>query len=431
MQKEKKDKKVRLLCILLLFTNAFIRLLLSYGSFHTPIGASVATTGIIALIVGIIDIFLRNEEWITAFALAFVMMQDAALCRIIPLQQNVFLMISTLSLVSIGIAIYIEEKKKYSIYSIKRKPKAALIVLMLFLSTVSIFSVNASEIVDHRDLTSSSSKFKVSVYVYKYEDIMQSKDFYGFWILLHSDEIPYFDWVDIELLCCTGSVIDDWQPREGLTTGGNIGLTPSGPSVSIAFPLSDIKVNGKYTNKISWFVNPLLNNPQDLEFATKLWCPTGTPLYWKLHVLPISGVTFLFCWHECWRDSAELSTFPINLQVCGNDGGTTNYSQGIYSYERPTTITITAIPSESTEFWKWELTSTKGVKKVYFDNPLTLTVNNGSWSLKCFFKRSLIWVTHRYYQWRSVLVYVVCIEDYDMSWKYIGCRTLRWIENYW
>lgn len=447
MQNEKRRKELKPngVSSILLLVNASVRLLFIiggciFGNFSAiPIEMTLLITGILTLSAGIVILAVEIHGRVIAgmiaswVAIVITLGFDVWLCTIVPPLQNFFLWVSVASLIAIVIeyiALYIEYKKPKAISSAS---KTSLIVLMLTLSFfVGIGSVKANQIVDHQDLTSSNGKFKVSVYVYKYENIIQSKDFYGFWVLLHTDELPYIDWVNrFELLCSSESIIDDWQPRDGLTTGGSIGLTPSGPSVSIAIPMSDTKVDGKYTNKISWFVNPLSISPQDLEFATKLWIPIGTPLYWKLGIEVVSGDSFLWAWHECWRDCLEFSTFPVNLQVSTGKGGTTNHKPGTYCYEQPTTTTVTAIPSGSNEFWKWEVTDGR-VKKVYFENPLTVTLANGTWTLTCYFKQSIIWIGHSCYHWTSgAICCIVYVAYFDMDWNFIGLKIFRWIENYW
>jgi len=303
-------KFVRKISLVLLLSNAMLRLLLSSGNLISPINRTIFTTGLLTLFGFFYVLFdLYHSEILSAFIFAF---SAGTELLILPIVQNVFLFLSILSLLALILSVYIE-KNKENIKPLLRSKKKLLTIVLIPLISISFLPVNqvkASTIVDHVNFESNQNHFTVSVYIYKYEDTVEGKDFYGFWILLHTEDVAYFDWISYLELYFPGATFDDWQPKAGMTTGGSISLSPSGPSISISLPLSDVRVDGCFSDKLTWFVNPLGSNPQDLEFAARAWVNSGHELQWRIRIKAysywyIAGIPVYF-----WDDTAYYSTIP-------------------------------------------------------------------------------------------------------------------------
>jgi hypothetical protein len=444
----------------MLFANAIARLLplMSYIGrglivADDMLGIKIIITGVVFLIASIIHLRTKKEKGIalpTIFLITSVFgfeVYESLTRSGFPLMYPLLSAISFLVLLMIfgwknvnsasaaisKVAASVSEKR---LSKIQKKLFTVAIVSIFLLSIFpNIRIARASTIVDHRNLTSADGKFRITVYIYKHEDTIDSKEFYGFNVLVHADNIAFFDWIERLDLYAPGFTFDDWQPKDGGTTGGSITLTPSGPGISIAIPYSDVAVGGEYTDRISWWVNPIFSNPQDIEVAAKAWCLAGTPLYWKLYIKAWSGVVFMFTWTFFWLDTLEFSTFPVTVWVCGSKGGTTNDPPGLYSFTEPTTITVKAIPTEQglfgpVEFWRWQLTGSSGTQ-YYFKNPLTITLGVGEWRLTAQFKQSFVWVGDEYYHWVSGAVVCNVIVFYcDMDWNVIYERSFKAIKYY-
>ncbi|MEM3760870.1 MAG: hypothetical protein QXZ02_07175 [Candidatus Bathyarchaeia archaeon] len=122
------------------------------------------------------------------------------------------------------IAIYPRKNVKGS----QKQLLVGLFTLLLMLPLSNVRIAKASIFWGHADLISQNNKFMATVYIYKHESVVEGKEFYGFDILLHTDQLAYFDWIDKLEIYCLGATFDNWQPKSGLTTGGSISLTPSG-----------------------------------------------------------------------------------------------------------------------------------------------------------------------------------------------------------
>jgi hypothetical protein len=459
MEKENKGQN-RTICLLVLLANAIVRLLpiISYiGQDLTltdPLGIGIFITGIVLLIAGLV-LFKTKKETNISLPTGFLVVSILGYDSIESLRRpgfplsNPFLLLSAISLFGllllfswkgINSAISSTFSKVVTSGSKKKLATVAIVSVMLlpFLSNIRI--AHATEIYDHENLTSANGKFHVTVYVYRDQDSMPDEDFYGFDILLHTESLAWFDWIDkVELQCSSVATFDDWQPKGGTTTGGSIGLTPGGPSVSIAIPLSDVRVSGAYTNKINWYLNFIPGNFQDAEFAAKVWVPSGTHLNWKLNVKATSGFGIMGGWQLWWIDTVAFSSFPINVLISTTEGGTTNDEPGLYSFDKDSQIDVHAIPTKSSiisgrnfaigppTFWKWVLTGPNGTM-VYYANPLIMTLSAGNWSLTAYFKQLVVWIEYEYYHWISgMTVSMVSFEYYDMSWNLINVRMLRCI----
>ncbi len=324
-----KTRLVRIVSLLVLALNCLCRLMF-IRSYMSTIGMTVIVNGLLMLIgCCIITLSTRKPELIAAACLGFSAALEVMMYNTLPPIGNPFLWISVLSLIIIAVTLWIQKNGKSSILSISKIPKKRILItlipLMLLPFFMSVGAVKASTIVGHVNLTSKDGHFRVTIYIYQHEDTVANKDFYGFWVLLHTDDVAYFDWISKLELYFPGATFDDWQPRSGLTTGGSISITPTGPSVSIGLPLSDVSVSVTYTNKLSWFVNPLGSNPQDLEFAARAWTTSGTDLKWEITIsawsyFSVCGITVFF-----WHDTVKYSTpLPI-VYVHHRRGGHVDY----------------------------------------------------------------------------------------------------------
>jgi hypothetical protein len=210
---------------------------------------------------------------------------------------------------------------------------ALALVLPIIMLSIFVGSVKASVFYDHANFSSHNGKFTVKVIVYKHEDVIQEKDFYGFEIDLHTDCIAYFDWIERLSIRASSGHFDGWQPKEGLmSSGGKIGLSPSGPSISIGIPSSHVVIGGEYTNKISWYVNPIGGNPQDLEFAAALWT---TDIYsdfkWEVYV---NAYSYAYG-HLYWHDYVTYSTFGGGCPILSVYDGSDYVEEGLLDIHNP------------------------------------------------------------------------------------------------
>ena len=328
MEKTKKLNISRV-CIIVLLANAFIRLIM-LRDINNPIELTLIFTGVTMLSSSIIMPFLesRKSELIAATIIASSIGLDVMLYRVLSPLDNPFLWVSVLGLIAIGVAIYIEENGVPSHHSMNPKKIASLALVAMFLYpfVTNVQIAHASVVYDHANLTSVKGKFRVTVYVYKHESAVDGKYFFGFDILLHTDNQAFFDWIEYLELYVPGGTFDDWGPKEGITTGCSISITPSGPIVGISLPTSDVRVDGEYTNTLKWFVNPMPMgaNPQDLQFAAKLWA-TNSNIQWRLSANAWSGIVIFTTWTYFWDDAIYYSTIPRPPVSVYRRGGSTCY----------------------------------------------------------------------------------------------------------
>ncbi|MGB9714293.1 MAG: InlB B-repeat-containing protein, partial [Candidatus Bathyarchaeales archaeon] len=154
-------------------------------------------------------------------------------------------------------------------------------------------------------------------------------------------------------------------------------MTPGGPSVSISLPISHVTVSGAYTEKISWFMNPISTNPQDIEAAASLWIPSGNVLRWEIRVVAYSGVYVFPAYVFYWEDTAEWITQLLSISA--TSGGTTNPSPGNYIYGFGSSVTVTATAYSGYYFDYWVLDGA-----TVYSNPITVTMNSDR-TLKAYF----------------------------------------------
>ena len=313
------------LCIVVLLANAFVRLVV-VRNISNPIELTLITTGVTMLSGSIIMLFLKpgKEGLITIAIIASSIGFDVMLYRVLPLISNPFLWISVLTLLIVGTAIYMEKNGARLNHSASPKKIASLALAAIFLYPFipNVQLARASVIYDHANLTSINGKFCATVYIYKHESAIDGKFFFGIDVLLHTDNQAFFDWIEKLELYVPNAVFDDWGPTEGLSTGFSISLTPSGPSISVSMPMSDVRLGGEYTNTLRWFVNPIAagENPRDIRFAAKLWT-TSNDIQWRLTAKTWSGVVIFFTWVYFWDDIMSYSTIPLPPRPARGGGG--------------------------------------------------------------------------------------------------------------
>lgn len=317
------------MCVVALLANAFIRLIM-IRHIGNSIELTLVTTGVTMLSSSIIMLFLkpRREDLITIAIIASSIGLDVMLYRVWSPLDNPFLLVSALTLLIIGAAIYIEKNGVHTNHSTSLKTVAtlALAAILLYPFVANVQLAYASVIYNHENLTSTNGKFHATIYVYKHESAIDGKYFFGFDILLHTDNQAFFDWIEYLELYVPGGTFDDWGPPEGMTTGCTISITPSGPSVSIILPLSDVRLYGEYTSTLRWFVNPIAlgENPRDIRFAAKLWT-TSSDIQWSISTKAWSGLVILWTWVYMWDDTMYYSTIPVPLPTRGGGGGGGNH----------------------------------------------------------------------------------------------------------
>jgi hypothetical protein len=186
-----------------------------------------------------------------------------------------------------------------------------LLIAFRFVNIPMTKANGSSTIVFHGDIQSKAGDFMITLYVYKYSSTVLGEDYYGFDILLHTDTIAYFRLIQKLVMYCPNATFDDWQPKAG-STGGDISLTPEGPSISVSVPGSDLRLSGAYSNTLDWYCNLIGANIQDLEFAARCWTnDTTEPLGWSIKVDAFSITSFLWAESIQWHDTAYYGNLAI------------------------------------------------------------------------------------------------------------------------
>jgi len=379
---ERASAKRKLFCCLLLLPNSFVRLLF-FELESSPINVVLDFTGVLLLSGAVAVTFLvhRKIETATMGIFTLTVLLDLTMFAfsgpISVIDAAGFVAMSFASLMTLWARTQIKSVTQ----AISKSQATFLILLPLILTCGQIKFVNASVIWDHIDLVSQDNKFMVTVYVYKYESVIENKEFYGFHILLHTDEPAYFAWIDKLEITCPNATFDDWQPKTSIdTVGGSISLTPGGPSLSISLSVSSqVIVHGTYTDSISWFINPIGANSMDIDVGAALWVPANTLLRWNLYVKAYSGVIIGFVWTPLWDDYAQWSSH-FDLTISNIAGGTTNPPPGVHTYRNGEQVTVMAIPDQHGSFFCW---IADGLFP-YIQNPITVSMDRDH-SVKAYF----------------------------------------------